>query len=378
MTDGVALLHNQKEIMGEFYSRRRAKVVYAKRQRKKLWDFVKTGRLPPSGEMAELERSCPALHHRILLHFESGDCVQSAVFSECAYAQTLANIFGLSSFCNCITDGCASIPEKVKKILASYSLQPRYVYANRARSRMLVQAGGCGGVDSALITVFDLKAYTIEFKEPGAKTSEPDLPKYGEDGHLKITRRFLAEYPQFERMLREHEKLNFFETMGRNVNDFSYDSVNTAITNNYNFKKFADVICTEDTNGYLVMIPVNQVSRWATIQGEIRPAGRNPYNVWTPDALRRFIVECGGSIDGNKARMPKSAMGIAKKRGGDGVAVSRFKINQLFFVRPGNCRMEGGFAEFDLSDVRQLNPTIAGKMFFRKLKYDDVKAYYGL
>ena len=95
--------------------------------------------------------------------------------------------------------------------------------------RMLIQAGGCGGVDSALITVFDLKIFTIEFKEPGAKTSEPDLPKYGEDGILKITEEFLAQYPQFSAMLYEQAGLNFFEVMGSNVNDFSPESINQAI-----------------------------------------------------------------------------------------------------------------------------------------------------
>ena len=30
---------------------------------------------------------------------------------------------------------------------------------------MLMQAGGCKGIDSALITVIDLNIYTIEFNE---------------------------------------------------------------------------------------------------------------------------------------------------------------------------------------------------------------------
>lgn len=378
MTDGVSLLRDQKEIMSEFYSYSRTKVVYTKRQRRELWDTVKKGQELTSEKMSELSMVCPALHHCIVKHFDSGDNVQSAIFSECAYAQTLANIFGLGAFHNCLTEGCSIIPETVMKIISSYSLLPRYAYVNQDESRMLIQAGGCGGVDSALITVFDLKAYTIEFKEPGAKTSEPDLPKYEEDGQIKITSKFLSDYPQFEKMLMEHRDLNFFEVMGHNINEFSYDSVNAAITNNYNFKKFADVVCTEDVGGYLVMLPINQVSHWAMIQGEIRPAGRNPYEVWTPNALRKFIIERGGEIDGTKVRMRKQSMGQAKKRGGNGKDISRLKITPLFFVRSENCRIEGDIVEFDFSDVLQLNPTIAGKMFFKKLKYGDVKSYYGL
>ena len=74
------------------------------------------------------------------------------------------------------------INKNIKALLKSYSLVPRYVYYNSDKSRMLIQAGGCNGIDSALITVMDLNIYTIEFKEQGAKASEPDLPKYGEDG----------------------------------------------------------------------------------------------------------------------------------------------------------------------------------------------------
>ena len=378
MINKVSLLFNQRDIMSEFYSCPRTKVLYAKKQRKKLWDDIKQGRYPTASEMTDMKKKCPALHHRIIQHFESGDCVQSAVFSECVYAQALANIFGLTLFHNCLIEGCSVIPEQVVKIIQSYSLSPRYVYVNIDKSRMLIQAGGCGGVDSALITVFNLKAYTIEFKEPGAKTSEPDLPKYGEDGRLKVSREFLAAYPQFGMMLDEQKDLNFFEVMGHNINDFTYESVNSAITNNYNFKKFADVVCTEDVNGYLVMMPINQVSHWAEIQGEIRPAGRNPYKVWTPLALKTFITKMGGTISGTKVQMSKSSMGVARKRGGNGIDVSRLKINPLFFVRSVNCQIDGDIVEFDLSNVQQLNPTIAGKIFFKKLKYSEVKAYYDL
>ncbi len=130
---------------------------------------------------------------------------------------------------------------------------------------MLIQAGGYGGIDSALITVIDLVIYTIEFKEPGAKTSEPDLPKYGEDGMLRITKDFLGRYPQFEAMLNEHRDLNFFENIGHNIRDFSEESIKIAVSNNY-VNKYANVICTEDTEGFLVMMPANQVQLWSRLK----------------------------------------------------------------------------------------------------------------
>ena len=78
--------------------------------------------------------------------------------------------------------------------------------------------------------------------------------------------------------------------MGNNEHNFSKESVNIAVSNNYT-KKYADVICTEDKESFLVMLPANQVQLWANIEGEIRPAGRNHYNVWTPNALKKFLLK---------------------------------------------------------------------------------------
>lgn len=41
-----------------------------------------------------------------------------------------------------------------------------------------------------------------------------------------------------------------------------------------------------------------------------------------------------------------------------------------------DCIEKGENIVFDLHKVQQLNPTIAGKMFFKKLKYNEVKEYY--
>ena len=366
----VPLTKLQAEIMTEFYRCVPQKVIFNKKERNKLWKIAtEKGNL----DIDILRRKCPALAHQIEKSYEHGNNIQSAVFSECVYAQTFANMIHLTAFANCSEDH-NFIPDNVSGLLKSYNLFPRYAYANDNKSRMLIQADGCNGIDSALISVIDLNIYTIEFKEPGAKTCEPDLPKYKEDGNLLITDDFLERYPQFKQMLEEQKDLNFFEKMGRNENNFSVESVNVAVTNNY-VKKYADVVCTEDTNGYLVMLPVNQLSKWAEIVGEIRPAGRNHYTVWTPNALKRFILGKSGKIDGSAVTVNKSALGIRKARGSAG-KISGYKINSLFFVYAVDCIEKGENIVFDLHKVQQLNPTIAGKMFFKKLKYNEVKEYY--
>lgn len=362
----------QKEIMAEFYAIPATNVLFKKRERTKLWKQA-TARQRFSN-FEELTRVCPALAHQIQKSYECGKNIQSAVFSECVYAQTFANMLELKNFVNCEENPqFLSVP--IHNLLTSYHLRPRYAYSNASKSRMLIQAGGCNGVDSALITVLDWAVYTIEFKEPGAKTSEPDLPKYGEDGQLKVTKDFLKKYSQFQAMLEEQKSLNFFEMMGHNINNFSPESIHFAVANNYT-KKYADVICTEDKHGILVMPPCNQVNKWARLEGEIRPAGRNHYNVWTPNALKRFLREKNAIVNGMMVTVKLETLQPRLQRGGNGRA-SGYKINPLFFIYSKHCTEEEGKITFDIREVQQLNPTIAGKMFFDSLEHRSVKESYG-
>ncbi len=372
--NSIPLTKQQREIMNEFYSIQPTKVIFSKAERNNLW--LKAIKRAQDFNFEFLKGICPALEHQIKRSYETGHNIQSAVFSECVYAQTFANMLGLTKFVNCF-ETSDFIPKSIESLLFSYHLAPRYVYSNDDKSRMLIQAGGCNGIDSALITVIDLVIYTIEFKEPGAKTSEPDLPKYKEDGKLTVTEKWLESYPQFEEMLNEQKDLNFFEVMGSNIKNFSKESIDIAVSSNYTGKKkFADVICTEDIKGILVMMPTNQATLWADIEGEIRPAGRNHYNVWTPNALKKFLLEKNAIINGTRVLIPKINLYERRERGGNG-RLSGYKINPLFFVYIENCTEERGIISFDISKVQQLNPTIAGKMFFKKLLHANVKHYYG-
>lgn len=371
----IPLTKQQKEIMKEFYTVTSTKVIFDKNIRNEMWKKATARSVDFDFEL--LKKRCPALEHQIRRSYESGNNIQSAVFSECVYAQTFANMMGLTTFVNCY-ETFDYIPNEVSLLLQSYHLVPRYVYSTLDKRRMLIQAGGCDGIDSALITVIDLQIYTIEFKEPGSKTSEPDLPKYKEDGILLVTEKWLQANPQFKGMLEEQEGLNFFKVMGSNINNFSKESIDIAVSSNYsNKKKYADVICTEDIRGNLVMLPTNQVSIWAEIEGEIRPAGRNHYRVWTPNALKRFLIEKGAELNGNTVRVNKHNLEERRERGGNR-KLSGYKVTPLFFIYAEDCTENNGILTFNIDNMRQLNPTIAGKMFFRKLNYSAVKQYYVL
>ena len=369
----IPLTKAQTELLEEFYSIPFSKVVVPKRERDQIWRRFRKNRA--TEDVIALVDVCPALVHEVQKAVDSGNNIQSAVFSECVYAQTLANHFDLDHF-SATPESSGWLSQPIVALLGSYNLSARYLYKNDRGSRILIQAGGHAGVDGALISVSETNVFTIEFKEPGAKTSEPDLPPYGEDGNLIPDLEWRKKNPQFDLMLKEQEtrELNFFKVAGSNVNDFSAESIKQAVNLNYAAKKFADVICTEDAAGFLAMIPSNQVHLWADLKGEIRPAGRNHYTVWTPKHLEQSILQIGGAIDRDVVSIPLNRLVPAKQRGGD--RVSRYKISPLYFVSIADVHREGDSIEFALERVRQLRPTISAHIFFRGLTIEKVRNSY--
>ena len=371
-TKKIILSKQQKEIMQFFYAVAPKKIVILKKEYDKLWKTLTKGIFLCTKEEETLNRICPAIVCEIQKSTTGTRLIQSAVFSECVYAQTLANIFRLPVFADYRKNNI--LDENVISLLQSYYLVPRYIYTNGAKSEYLIQAGGCGGVDSVLIHLTDKAIYSIEFKEPSARATTADLPKYGEDGKMVMSQEFLKNYPYYEDMLNEQQNLNFFDTMGHNIYDFSPESIRKAIIGNYTTtKKYADVIVTVDKSNFLVMLPANQVDLFARLEGEIR-GGRNCYKVWTPKKLEHFIKQLGGRIDGNSVSINADKISAGKPRGGTGI--SRYKINPLFFVRVSDAANNNGILSFSLDKIQQLNPCITAKMFFEDLEYKQVLEHY--
>jgi hypothetical protein len=368
-----ALSATQAEVMQKFYSQPIARVVLNKSERHLVWEDFRDERNLPT--QTTLSKS-PALEAELRKALDSDGLIQSAVFSECVYAQTLANMLGLNDFYN-FNANPSCVPLNVDRFLSANGLRPRYVYKSKHSDDVLIQAGGAGGVDCALVSEKTGLGYTIEFKEPGAKTSEPDLPKYGEDGYITMDTKFIKENAQFTSMLQEQidRGLNIWEIQGSNVHDFDPKNVQIAVSENYAAKKFADVICVEDENGFLTMIPANQADVWAEIRGEIRPTGRNHYKVWTPLKLAKVIASNSGVIRNGTVSIPLANLGTSKARGGDST-INRYKIDSIFFVRPADVCIQGRNASFDLSAVRQVKPTISAHMFFKNLDVNKVRLHY--
>jgi len=363
----------QTKNLREFYSYAPTLVVLSKVERTEIWNQFITHR--EALDTSKLLETCPALYWEMQKAVDADHNVQSAVASECAFAQTLANIYQLINFDVFHADSDL-IPTGQLIRLKELGLSPRYVYWSDSGDRFLIQAGGFAGVDSALVSIFDDEIFTIEFKEPWAKTSEPDLPPYGEDGLLTITDSFLVKYPQFQLMVAEkiRDDLNFFKNIGNNINSFSAESIEFAVMENYQGAKYAGAICTEDKNGVLTMVPANQVHLWARLEGEIRPAGRNHYKVWTPERLAEVISRLGGTKRGSLVSIGVSSLKQGKPRGGKGI--SRYKLDSVFFLKAASVEIRGHLAKFKIEQVRQLRPTIAAKMSFEELEFESARDRY--
>lgn len=364
----------QIKILQEFYRGTNVTVSLNKVERTQIWDDFVTNRNIQN--ISHLQDSIPALYAEMEKALLQNRNIQPAVFSECVYAQSLAHKLSLSMYEMHLENEKLNFEEGIINSKELNSLTVRYSFRNASGTKTLYQAGGASGVDCALHTLSPNELTWIEMKEPYARTSEPDLPKYGEDGLLVSSSAFEDSYPQFKAMLEEQleKSLNVFEHIGNNISEFSASSIEKAVTENYSGEKLAHVICTEDEDGNLVMLPSNHVALWAKLEGEIRPSGRNSYSVWTPIKLMEILNDMGAIIDDDLVRIPVSELKTSNARGSK--KVSRYKINPLFFVRDSQVRIEGEFASFPLKEVKQLNPSITAKMNFKGLKISEVRDFY--
>lgn len=374
MNNSAVLTEIQKTLLSDFYSKPKNAVFLNKPARDKIWkDFKKNRSI---AKYADLKISTPALYLELTKAISSTKNIQSAVFSECVYTQALAEKYLLNIFHQHITETdkritIIGIPES-----SLNALSIRYSYTNSDQSLLLVQAGGAGSVDCALIAPAKKILSMIEFKEFYSRTSEPDLPKYGDDGFLVTSEKFDRKYPQFKSMLEEQiaKKLNLLDSIGGNIDTFSAASIEKAVSENYAGSKKADVICTEDKFGNLVMLPSNEVGQWAELEGEIRPSGRNAYSVWSHNRLLKDISLLGGKVKNGYVEVQTSLLKPRDERGG--TRKSGLKLNALFFVRVENVKTKGDLSIFNIEDVEQLNPSISAKMKFKDLDFDNVKNYY--
>jgi hypothetical protein len=374
MSEYPPLSDTQKAIITKFYISKNKKISLDKVSRSSIWDkFIETRDI---AQFENLKAFAPALYYEIKKALTQDRNIQSAVFSECVYSQALADHFGLIDFNYFPSNEKIELAQDKSKQGNIQDLTVRYSYSHSRTGDILYQAGGAGGVDCAL-RVQDFPAIAmIELKEPYARASDPNLPKYEKNGLLISSEKFEKENPQFHAMLAEQISgaTNIFDHLGSNINNFSSESIEKALTENYQGDKFADVICTEDSIGNLVMIPANHVSMWARMEGEIRPSGRNSCKAWSSVRLLEVLERMGAKHKDQRVEIDLNALRPTKARGGN--QISRFRIDPIFFIRAKDVAIVGGMASFELKSVMQNIPSITAKMNFENLDIEEVRHFY--
>ena len=374
MTDSKLISANQTRVISQFYESAPVKVRLSQAEREAIWEKFKKNR--DIKNYAYLKELIPGIYAELVKAISNNKKIQAAVFSECVYSQAIADKFSLLDFQNHLENKTDKFDTSQLKIANKLNLTIRYSYSSANKNTILLQAGAGKGVDCALVSSEHEVATMIEFKEPYARTSTPNLPKYNKDGYLVSSDKFEEKHPQFKSMVEEQirKKLNIFEHLGHNVSDFSESSIATAVAESYRNEKFAEFICTEDVSGYLVILPLADAHKWATLEGELRPSGRNSVKVWTPEKLLKTLKSLGAEIKDKVVEIPTENLEPRTARGGENM--SGLKITPLFWVKIKDVTFKGNISSFNIDRIKQHVPDITAKMDFRGVKIENLEKFY--
>lgn len=374
-----------RKFIEEFYRKPKVKILYSKTERQVLWKKFKEDKVLDS----RAAKLIPSIQAEVSSALSKGGLLQAAILSECVYSFHLAEILGLTNF-EAHENDIRTFDPEIAKYLQRHKISPRYSYSDKNKNKYLVQAGGPGSIDALFIDVTNGVELRIEFKEPKAKSQEPDL-NYSIDGSIDLSPTFHQSFPQFDSMIREAKsrEVNIFtlSDSNSNFNVFSIGAIETALDGNFRGQKSAAVICTEDSKGYLTAFLSEDLLKFVDptvgvrvpgYKGEIRSAGKNSYSVWSSDKLIKYIKSLGGKIlDDNTVNIRVDKLSKRKPRGGGSSDYSGWNITSVFWLKKDAVRVSSdGWASFELDSVKQKKSTISAHMFFTKLKYEQVKETY--
>jgi hypothetical protein len=378
----VTLTNFVDHVLGRFYHQGLVAPDLSKAQRTEIWEKSKVDKLAAfkfaennySDNKALLEELRKAIDSKTKTGKTKN--LQAGVVTECCYAYGIATAFKLEVF-SVAGSASVALPEQLMGTVKEQGFSVRYIYHNKDSSMFLLQGGGPHAVDAILFDLVRGDFLTIEFKEPSAKVSEADLPKYGEGGEIVSDSRFEKRHPGYLRMLQDvvSKSLNIRTLKGHNTkpSDFQQESVTNAIVAALGR---ADLICTNDKNGYIALVPIADLLSLVRIEGEIRSAGKNSYAIWTPKFFAEVLADESGSIVGSEVHAPVTEKSLGKGRGSD--ESTRFRIGSLFWAPIAKVRIESSRANIKLTDIRQKRPTIAAKIFFEELDVNVLRGKYPL
>lgn len=311
------------------------------------------------GVYAEIERQ-----------FNAKKALQPGTLVECVLAQTIANMYNLTTFVDSFHSYIRELPANVLPYLRTEenTLLCRYIYYDPNNYKnFLIQYGNPTSYDADLF--LDNKVVKVEFKDRIARAGERDIKRYDENGKLLIDNKFIEENPDYIPLIEKfNEETDIFSRYDSNCKKVNFDDFDIdtkkELLKNYFTTLGIDTLVTLDKNNQLIAITIDCIDEEKNINiistdgSEIRPAGKNPGKVFTPIFLKNSITNMNGKIENNIASIPKEKMSDRIGRGTGGKVTGK-KINNLLFVTIENVSEDDDRCIFSLENVMQLKPTIA-------------------
>ncbi len=341
------------------------------------------------GELKDILNLSKAAVLEFKKQFENKKGLQPAVITECYIAQTIANMLNLGNFVD-IDEKEDNMPSSLAMTLLrsrgdSDKALPRYIYHNDKNDVILVQYGDSSSVD-AIFVKSKTKA-RIEFKEQKSKLTEPDIHGlYSEDGKLIIDDHFKERYSEYIPMIDIfNDKTSVFDSIGHNFNlsEFiSNDILQTMVEKVFTTKNINLYILQQGNKIYPVLSG-DLLKNIDTSGSEIRTAGRNSKKFFTRVYAYNTISNLGGIISADEFKVPCCKIGNTengKKFGTVGRntnKITRYKINNLLFVRAKDAKIKDDFLVFPVDKLMQLIPTISVHLNV-KIDEEVLKSAYNL
>lgn len=294
--------------------------------------------------------------------FKINKGLQPSIVNECFVVQTIANALNLENFMD-----IDAKPDEVPSELMLYAItftgktgkaRPRYLFYNNKQNVILFQYGDSSSIDALFVS--DKNSIRIEIKSESSKLSEIDIPRYNEKGFLELDERFKNKYPEYIELINQFNKdTNMIEFIGHNykLKDHLDDKTLKNIVEAVFETKDMDLFILQKADSLFPVIPADLMRNVDIGTSEIRTAGRNAKKVFTPLYLQTVLDELGGKIVDDKIRLP-----LIKEKLSDGrqtKKVSRYKLNNYFFLYINKIKIEEDFVLFKITDVKQLKPTIS-------------------
>lgn len=359
-TNKMALTNEEIKNIEEFY-KENYKDIETFEEFMKLDTTISKNIKKVKGIYAEVERQ-----------FSNQKALQPGTLVECTLAQTIADMYNLDCFVDAFHSYIRELPANVVPFLRSEDNQLlcRYIYYDPNNyENFLIQYGNPTSYDADLF--IHNQNVKIEIKDRIARAGERDIRSYDENGKLIIDEKFKNENPDFVPLLEKfNEETDVFSRYEKSTDEdkinyrFDDEKMRTELVKAYFRNLGFDTLVTFDENNELIAITLDCLEEKTDLKivstdgSEIRPAGKNPGDVFTPIYMKKLIHKKKGLIDEEYVKLSKDEMKDRIARGKNKEVTGK-KIGSLFFVDIEKIKEDNNSYVFKISDIQQLKPNIA-------------------